>query len=98
MRILKTRAEAMQEASEATSSGMMVVFLHPSAKLNFACHTARQYCIKRLGMEKAVCAVANYLYPECKVIAGNTEVSSVTAVCKCHHRPICHQGWVSIYI
>ncbi|KAK2181327.1 hypothetical protein NP493_403g03017 [Ridgeia piscesae] len=73
VRVLKTRAQAMQEASEATSSGMMVVFLHPSAKLNFACHTARQYCIKRLGMEKAVCAIANYLYPECKVIAGNTE-------------------------
>ena len=67
----------MQQASEATPGGMMIVHLHASAKLNFACHAARQYCIKRLDMERPVCAIANYLYPECKVIAGHIEVCSV---------------------
>ncbi len=75
IRVLKVRAEAMQAASELTPSGMMSVMLNAKSKLKFALHTARQYCSKELGMENPVCAVANYLHPDCKVIAGHREVS-----------------------
>lgn len=71
---MKVRAEAMQTASEESSSGMMTAFYDRHAKLGFALHAARQYCQQRLGMANPVCRIANYLYPECKVIAGNEEV------------------------
>ncbi|XP_023234922.1 probable malonyl-CoA-acyl carrier protein transacylase, mitochondrial [Centruroides sculpturatus] len=72
IRLVKIRGQAMQEASEQISSGMMTVFFHPDAKIKFACKAAEQWC-KRQGIEDPVCTVANYLYPECKVIAGNME-------------------------
>lgn len=78
MRLVKIRAEAMQLASQLTLSGMMTVFLHPSSKLNTACADARRHC-ETLGLDVVECKVANYLYPECKVIAGNKEVRSNSA-------------------
>ena len=64
----------MQKASELVPSGMMTVFLGPRSKAKLACEVAKRYCVTRLNIEDACCAVANYLYPECKVIAGNVEV------------------------
>lgn len=63
----------MQIASDLQSSGMMTVFFGPDSKLNFACLVAKRYCIEN-GIEEADCRVANYLFPHCKVIAGNEEV------------------------
>lgn len=74
MRLVKVRAEAMQLASEMTPSGMMTVFFGPNSKLNTACAEARKHC-EALGLENVECKVANFLYPECKVIAGNKEVT-----------------------
>ena len=65
----------MQKASEEVPSGMMTVFLGSRAELKTAMLAAREYCQQRCGISQPVCAVANYLYPECKVIAGHTEVN-----------------------
>ena len=72
--MIKVRAEAMHAASLEVPSGMMSVFLTHKSKLKFACFTAKRYCTEVLKMENAVCSVANYLFPECKVVAGNNEV------------------------
>lgn len=72
IRLVKVRAEAMQLASEIVPSGMMTVFYGPDSKLNYACLQAREWCLQR-GIENPECCVANYLYPQCKVVAGHLE-------------------------
>ncbi|XP_006866970.1 PREDICTED: malonyl-CoA-acyl carrier protein transacylase, mitochondrial [Chrysochloris asiatica] len=69
---VKIRAEAMQEASEAVPSGMLSVLGKPQSKFNMACLEAREHC-KALGIENPVCEVANYLFPDCRVISGHHE-------------------------
>ncbi len=80
LHVVKVRAKAMQKATEAVDSGMMTVFLAHGHKLNYAMLAARTYCKERLGIEDPVCKVANFLYTECKVIAGHTEVSTAVRV------------------
>ena len=82
MEVVKVRANAMQKATEEVGSGMMTVFLGADNKLNFAMLTARQYCSSRLGIEDPVCQVANYLYTECKVVAGHNEVNNYISLFK----------------
>ena len=74
LRLVKLRAEAMQYASELVPSAMITVFLYADAQVNMACQAAREWC-KRIQIEEehAVCSVANYLFPHCKVIAGHEE-------------------------
>ncbi|KAB7500751.1 putative malonyl-CoA-acyl carrier protein transacylase, mitochondrial, partial [Armadillidium nasatum] len=72
VQLVKIRAEAMQIASELHRSGMMTVFYGPDSKLSYACSVAKRYC-ETVGMEDVDCRVANYLFPHCKVIAGNEE-------------------------
>ncbi|XP_027810421.2 malonyl-CoA-acyl carrier protein transacylase, mitochondrial isoform X1 [Marmota flaviventris] len=69
---VKVRAEAMQEASEAVPSGMLSVLGQPRSKFDFACLEAQKHC-KSLGIESPVCEVANYLFPDCRVISGHLE-------------------------
>uniref|UniRef100_M3YXY4 Malonyl-CoA-acyl carrier protein transacylase, mitochondrial n=1 Tax=Mustela putorius furo TaxID=9669 RepID=M3YXY4_MUSPF len=69
---VKVRAEAMQEASEAVPSGMLSVLGQPQSKFNVACLEAQEHC-KTLGIESPVCEVANYLFPDCRVISGHLE-------------------------
>ncbi|KAM4678437.1 malonyl-CoA-acyl carrier protein transacylase, mitochondrial [Discoglossus pictus] len=69
---VKVRAEAMQRASEAVPSGMLSVIGNPQTRYNFACLEAREHC-KSLGLEDPVCEVANYLFPDGRVIAGHLE-------------------------
>ncbi|KAH9509506.1 hypothetical protein Btru_046062 [Bulinus truncatus] len=73
VKLVKVRAEAMQKASEVVGSGMLSVFLAHDSNLTLALKTAKEYCQKRRGIENPVCVVANYLFPECKVIAGHEE-------------------------
>lgn len=74
LRLVKLRAEAMQHASELVPSAMCTVFLHADSEIKMACQAAREWC-KRLKIpdEYAVCSIANYLFPNCKVIAGHDE-------------------------
>ncbi|ESO08719.1 hypothetical protein HELRODRAFT_185364 [Helobdella robusta] len=71
--LVKYRSEAMQKVSEGTPGSMMVVFISPSTKLNFACHASKLYCKQELKMEEVVCEISNYLHPGCKVVAGNSQ-------------------------
>ncbi|XP_077122692.1 malonyl-CoA-acyl carrier protein transacylase, mitochondrial [Ranitomeya variabilis] len=69
---VKVRAEAMQEASDAVPSGMLSVFGTPKTKYHLACAEAEEHC-KTLGIADPVCRVANFLFPNGKVIAGHKE-------------------------
>ncbi|XP_067856177.1 malonyl-CoA-acyl carrier protein transacylase, mitochondrial [Heptranchias perlo] len=69
---VKVRAEAMQEASESIPSGMLSVVGRSKARYNYACLEAREHC-KSLGLEEPVCEVANYLFPNGRVIAGHLQ-------------------------
>lgn len=70
---VKVRAETMQKASELVPSGMLSVIGRPQAQYNYACLQAKEHC-KSLGMENPVCSVANYLFPDGRVIAGHQQV------------------------
>ncbi|XP_043565348.1 malonyl-CoA-acyl carrier protein transacylase, mitochondrial [Chiloscyllium plagiosum] len=69
---VKVRAEAMQEASESIPSGMLSVVGQAGSRFKYACLEAREHC-KTLGIEDPVCEVANYLFPNGRVIAGNLQ-------------------------
>lgn len=71
--MVKVRAEAMQKASELIPSGMLSVMGRPQAKYKHACLQAREHCLS-LGIKEPVCSVANYLFPDGRVIAGHKEV------------------------
>lgn len=71
---MKVRAEAMQLASELTPSGMMTVMYGPDSRLRFACSVAKEFC-QHKDLSDVDCRIASYLYPHCKVIAGNEEAS-----------------------
>uniref|UniRef100_A0A3B3ZEY9 Malonyl-CoA-acyl carrier protein transacylase, mitochondrial n=1 Tax=Periophthalmus magnuspinnatus TaxID=409849 RepID=A0A3B3ZEY9_9GOBI len=70
--VVKVRAEAMQKASEMVPSGMLSVIGKPQAQYKFACLQAREHC-KTLGIDNPVCSVANYLFPDARVIAGHQQ-------------------------
>lgn len=70
---VKVRAEAMQKASDATQSGMLSVIGRPQANYRYACLQARDHCLS-LGIQNPVCSVANYLFPDGRVIAGHLAV------------------------
>ncbi|XP_038612026.1 malonyl-CoA-acyl carrier protein transacylase, mitochondrial [Tachyglossus aculeatus] len=69
---VKVRAEAMQAASQAAPSGMLSVLGRHQTKYHLACAEAREHCLA-LGIQDPVCQVANFLFPDCRVIAGHLE-------------------------
>ncbi|XP_074083206.1 malonyl-CoA-acyl carrier protein transacylase, mitochondrial [Macrotis lagotis] len=69
---VRVRAEAMQEASEVVPSGMLSVLGRPQSQYKVACLEAREHC-QTLGIEQPVCEVANYLFPDCRVISGHLQ-------------------------
>ena len=74
LRLVKIRAEAMQYASELVPSAMLTVFFNADARIKFGCRAAIEWCIRKgIEPELAVCSVANYLFPHCKVMAGHEE-------------------------
>lgn len=70
--VVKVRAEAMQRASELVPSGMLSVIGKPQAQYKYACLQAKEYC-RSQGVDEPVCSVANYLFPDARVIAGHQE-------------------------
>ncbi|XP_059472668.1 probable malonyl-CoA-acyl carrier protein transacylase, mitochondrial [Neocloeon triangulifer] len=72
IKLVRARAEGMQYASEMVNSGMATVIYGPDSQLGVACNKAVEHCLER-RIERPVCQVANYLYPHCKVVAGNVE-------------------------
>lgn len=72
IKLVQIRAEAMQIASDSNPSGMATVMYGPDSDLNGACIKAQEWCLER-GIENPECRIANFLYPHCKVVAGNLE-------------------------
>lgn len=70
--VVKVRAEAMQKASELIPSGMLSVIGKPQAQYKYACVQAKEHCMG-LGIREPVCSVANYLFPDARVIAGHRQ-------------------------
>lgn len=71
--VVKVRADAMQKVSELVPSGMLSVIGRPEAQYKYACLQAKEYC-RGLGIDEPVCSVANYLFPDARVIAGHQQV------------------------
>lgn len=76
IKLVRTRAEAMQLVSELEPGGMATVILGPTSKLSDAIVKAKEWCTER-GISNPECRVATYLSPHMKVISGHTEVSLV---------------------
>ncbi|XP_059050993.1 probable malonyl-CoA-acyl carrier protein transacylase, mitochondrial [Achroia grisella] len=72
LRLVELRAAAMAAAARARPGGMLTVWLAPDAQLPRALRLAREHAAER-GVVDPVCQVANYLYPNCKVVAGDEE-------------------------
>lgn len=70
---VKVRAEAMQKASDAVQSGMLSLIGNFKTNYREACAKAQDHCLT-LGIKDPVCEVANYLFPNGRVIAGHMEV------------------------
>lgn len=74
LHIIRVRAEAMQKACDEKAGAMVTVFLNPGSPLRLCIAAAINHCEVRHKIQNPCCKVANYLYPDCKVIAGNKEV------------------------
>ncbi|XP_044533672.1 malonyl-CoA-acyl carrier protein transacylase, mitochondrial [Gracilinanus agilis] len=72
LHVVKVRAEAMEEAAAAIPSGMLSVLGRPQSQYKAACLDAQEHC-RTLGIKQPVCEVANYLFPDCRVISGHLE-------------------------
>lgn len=70
LRLVEIRAAAMRAACAERPGGMLTVWLEPTARLGRALAEAREAATEA-GVRDPVCAVANYMYPGCKVIAGD---------------------------
>lgn len=70
LRLVELRAAAMRAAAAERPGGMLTVWLAPAARLPLAMLRAREHAAAN-GLPDAVCQVANYMYPGCKVIAGD---------------------------
>ncbi|VDP82196.1 unnamed protein product [Echinostoma caproni] len=71
LHLVRVRAHVMHEASERVKGAMCSVFLDHTSQLKLAILAAKNHCETTLRLDKPYCAVVNYLYSECKVVAGN---------------------------
>ncbi|EDW41846.1 GM25683 [Drosophila sechellia] len=72
LRLVQVRATAMQVACDQAAGAMAMTIYGPDTNLGEACARAQQWCLEK-GVESPYCGIANYLYPHCKVVAGNVE-------------------------
>uniref|UniRef100_A0A1A9X0D5 [acyl-carrier-protein] S-malonyltransferase n=1 Tax=Glossina brevipalpis TaxID=37001 RepID=A0A1A9X0D5_9MUSC len=72
LKLVQVRANAMQIACDQKPGGMAMVLNGPDSEIGTACLEARQWCVNK-GIEDPYCGVANYMYPNCKIVAGNVE-------------------------
>ena len=63
----------MQAASESAAGGMLSVLGRPQAQYRQACLQAQEHC-RVLGLDRPVCSVASFLFPDGRVIAGHQQV------------------------
>ncbi|EDW94758.2 probable malonyl-CoA-acyl carrier protein transacylase, mitochondrial [Drosophila yakuba] len=72
LRLVQVRATAMQAACDQAAGAMAMTIYGPDTNLGEACARAQQWCVDK-GVESPYCGIANYMYPHCKVVAGNVE-------------------------
>ncbi|CAD7006617.1 unnamed protein product [Ceratitis capitata] len=72
LHLVQVRANAMQAACDAMPSGMALILYGPDTHVGTVCAKAQQWSLER-GVETPYCGIANYMYPHCKVIAGDLE-------------------------
>ncbi|KAH8257290.1 hypothetical protein KR038_006736, partial [Drosophila bunnanda] len=72
LRLVQVRATAMQAACDRAAGAMAMTLYGPDTNLGEACARAQQWCVDK-GVESPYCGIANYMYPHCKVVAGNVE-------------------------
>lgn len=72
LRLVQVRATAMQAACDRAAGAMAMTLYGPDTNLGEACARAQQWCLDK-GIESPYCGIANYMYPHCKVVAGNVE-------------------------
>ncbi|XP_017080875.1 probable malonyl-CoA-acyl carrier protein transacylase, mitochondrial [Drosophila eugracilis] len=72
LRLVQVRATAMQAACDQAVGAMAMTLYGPDTNLGEACARAQQWCLDK-GVESPYCGIANYMYPHCKVVAGNVE-------------------------
>ncbi|CAH8494057.1 unnamed protein product [Dicrocoelium dendriticum] len=73
LRVVRVRAESMQRACESPRGAMLSVFVNHDSQLKLALQAAINHCEMELRIKNPECRIANYLYSDCKVIAGNVE-------------------------
>lgn len=62
----------MQQAGEANPGGMATIMYGHDSQLRIACQKAKDWCIEK-GVENPDCVIANYLWADCKVVAGSID-------------------------
>ncbi|XP_028176239.1 probable malonyl-CoA-acyl carrier protein transacylase, mitochondrial [Ostrinia furnacalis] len=72
LRLVELRAAAMRAAARERAGGMLTLWLAPDARLPLLLLRARERAAER-GVPAPVAVVANYLFPGCKVVAGDEE-------------------------
>lgn len=70
LRLAELRAAAMRAAAAERPGGMLTVWLAAAADVPELLRRARDAAAER-GVAAPVCDVANYLYPQCRVLAGD---------------------------
>lgn len=74
LRLVKIRGEAMKLVAEESQSGLMNIIYGADGRIKLACSAASEWCVRKgVHPEFAVCSVAYYLFPHCKVIGGHDE-------------------------
>ncbi|CAG9796987.1 unnamed protein product [Diatraea saccharalis] len=72
LRLALVRAAAERAAGRARRGGMLALWLAADARLAPLLRDARAHAAER-AVAAPVCQVANYMYPGCKVVAGDLE-------------------------
>lgn len=74
LRLVKVRGEAMKLAAQDSQGGLMNIIYGADGRIKLACSSAIDWCLRK-GVDRshAVCSVAYYLFPHCKVIGGHEE-------------------------
>lgn len=70
LKVVKVRAEAMQEASDQVPSGLVSIMGHADLDIQSLCHNAEEWSCSR-GTQEPVACVANYLFPGGWVLGGD---------------------------
>ena len=70
LKVVKVRAEAMQEASDQVPSGLVSIMGHAGLDVESLCRDAEEWSYSR-GTQEPVACVANYLFPGGWVLGGD---------------------------